>query len=351
MESKFLYFVKKETFLSVKDTFPANLSPICFIEDTNEIWFNNHYFQAGHESVSISEMNNVVTVSLSENSFNIQPGSESISIRGQGNSIIISCNALTRIDTDDYLEWKDNKLYHAKSGVIAGSYGPTSVIIGASSISTLHIEVDEAGHITKIEKKETQIRDYVEQRQADNANSNRQILLAERGEEQSDTNYARKSTATFNNRTGMLVVPKITVSGSSESDVIIVQHGNIKVQDGIIEGKVKGDIEGSATPKIHISDIPDYGGASLNTYGHVKLVDEIGDNPIRSSDNTDKTNKEVIALAASPYAVKDYVEKHKMEVKAYTEEGNEITLGDAWSIGEDFQSNNKKIEIRWKEYL
>lgn len=351
MESKFLYFVKKQTFLTIKNTFPANLSPICFIEDTNEIWFNNHYFQAGHESITVSEMNNVVTVSLSESSFNIQPGSESISIRSQGNNIIVSCNALTKIDTDDYLEWKDNKLYHAKSGVTEGSYGPRNVIIGANTIPTLHIEVDEAGHITKIEEKETQIRDFVEQRQADNENKNRQMLLAERDESQSDTNYTRKSRVTFNNASGMMTTPKITVSGAAETNVVIVEHGNIIVKDGIIEGKVKGDIEGSATPKIHISDIPDYGGASLYTYGHVKLVDQIGENPSTSSTNTDKTNKDVEALAASPYAVKNYVDTHKMIVKALTEDSTEITLGDNWSMGEDFQSSNKKIEIRWKEYL
>jgi hypothetical protein len=88
--------------------------------------------------------------------------------------------------------------------------------------------------------------------------------------------------------------------------ILVIEHGNVIVIDGVIEGKVKGEVEGTATPKIHISDIPDYGGASLHTYGHVMLVDEIPDNPERSSSNTDKMNKNVIALAASPYAVHDY---------------------------------------------
>ena len=104
MDSKFIYFKKRNTFDSLKESFPTNLSPLCFIEDTNEIWFNEHFFQAGHESLSVSEMDNIVTVSLSESSFSIVPGSESIAInKGQGNNIVVSCNALTKIDTDDYL--------------------------------------------------------------------------------------------------------------------------------------------------------------------------------------------------------------------------------------------------------
>jgi hypothetical protein len=65
-------------------------------------------------------MNNIVNVSLSEDSFNIVPGSESISIRSQDKNVIISCDALTKINTDDFLEWKDGKLYHKPSGVTKG---------------------------------------------------------------------------------------------------------------------------------------------------------------------------------------------------------------------------------------
>jgi hypothetical protein len=57
------------------------LSPLCFIEDSNEIWFEKHFFQAGHESLRVEEMNGTVTVSLSDTSFTLIPGSTSVSIR------------------------------------------------------------------------------------------------------------------------------------------------------------------------------------------------------------------------------------------------------------------------------
>ena len=349
MDSKFLYFVKKEIFNNIYESFPPNLSPLCFIEDTNEIWFNNHFFQAGHESIRISEMNNIVNVSLSEDSFNIVPGSESISVKSQGKNIIISCDALTKINTDDFLEWKDGKLYHKASGVNRGQYGPKVDLFGTNAVPTFQIEVDAAGHITSIKEKTVTIRDYVEQREADSTNKNRQLLLAEREEAQDDTNITRKANATFNNATGELKVPKMIVEGVENTNVLIIQNGNIIVQNGVIEGKVKGEVEGTATPKIHISDIPDYGGASLYTYGHVKLVDEVSDNPERSSNNTDKMNKNVIALAASPYAVHDYFQRHKMQVVAKDQNLGNVDLGSNWSFGDDFVAKDSKVQIRWTE--
>lgn len=294
-------------------------------------------------------MDNIVNVSLSEDSFNIVPGSESISLKSQGKSVIISCDALTRIDTDNFLEWKDNKLYHKKTDVEAGNYGTNVDLFGTNAVPTFSIDVDAAGHITNIKQKTATIRDYVEQRESDSKNENRQLLLAERGESQDDTNITRKAQATFNNATGELTVPKMIIEGIEDTNVLVVNNGNVIVKNGVIEGKIKGEVEGTATPKIHISDIPDYGGASLNTYGHVMLVDEIPDDPERSSTNTDKLNKNVIALAASPYAVHDYFQKHKMVVKAKDEQLVTNKLNSTWEFGEDFVAKNSIVQIRWKE--
>lgn len=350
--NKFIYFKTRQTFDSIKESFPANLSPLCFIEDTNEIWFNEHFFQAGHESINISEMDNVVTVSLSEDSFNIVPGSESISVsKGQGNNIIVSCNALTRIETDSHLEWKDNKLLHKNSGVESGSYGPSNNVSDTNIIPTISIGVDTAGHITDIKERTITIRDYTEQRKSDQLDKNRQILLAERDEDQNDTNITRKGRITFNNYSGVLETPKMKITGAEEQNVLIIDNGNIVVTNGYIEGKVKGDIEGYATPKIHISMEPDYGGASTKTYGHVMLVDEIPDNPSVSSDNEDLTDATIQAKAASPYAVKHYFDSHKMIVKAFKQDNELMNMPQEWQFGEDFLTKENKIEISWKEYL
>jgi len=62
-------------------------------------------------------MDNTVTVSLSDSFFKIVPG-ESINLSAsEDNTIVISCNALTKIDTEGPLEWKDKKLFHKESGV------------------------------------------------------------------------------------------------------------------------------------------------------------------------------------------------------------------------------------------
>jgi len=65
-------------------------------------------------------------VSLADSSFRIIPGSSNIQLQTQNNNIIISSNALTRIDTDNWLEWKDNILHHKDSEVKAGGYGPAA---------------------------------------------------------------------------------------------------------------------------------------------------------------------------------------------------------------------------------
>ena len=148
MENKFLYFKKRRTFDSMVEQFPADLSPLCFIEDSNEIWFENHFFQAGHESITVQEMNGTVTVKLSDASFTLVPGSSNIQLRAQNNAIVISSNALIKIDTDDQLEWKDNRLYHKESGIEVGTYGPISDASGVNILKIPKITFNKYGHAT-----------------------------------------------------------------------------------------------------------------------------------------------------------------------------------------------------------
>jgi hypothetical protein len=120
INSKYLYFKKRETFDRMVNTFPQWLSPICFIVDTNEIWFEGHFFQAGYESINVSEMDNTVTVAFTESQFKMVPGAGMSLSAQDNNTIVISCQALTRIDTEGPLEWANNKLKHKESGVEAG---------------------------------------------------------------------------------------------------------------------------------------------------------------------------------------------------------------------------------------
>lgn len=349
MKSKFLYFTKRNIFDALATSIPKDLSPICFIEDSNEIWFNGHFFQAGHESLRVEEMNNTVTVSLSESSFTIVPGSTSISVRSQGNAIVISSNALTKIDTDDQLEWKDNKLYHKESGITVGSYGPISAQTGANILSIPKISFNKYGHATNAETVNVTIRDYVEQRSADESDTNRQLLLSERNTDISDTNITRKAKGlTYNNHSQTLKAGNLEIEGTQERSVVVKQ-GDLVVENGTIIGKLKGEVTGTATPKIHLSDKGEYGGASKNLLGHVKLVDTISSVPQPSSDNEDKNNSTTIAEAASPYLVYNYVQANKFKVGGINANKVATEVTDRIDFTDDFTLQGSHVSIGWTE--
>ena len=349
MNSKFLYFKKRKTFDSVVEQFPADLSPLCFIEDSNEIWFEHHFFQAGHESLRVEEMNGTVIVSLSDTSFTLVPGSSSIQLRAQDNAIVISSNALTHIDTDDQLEWKNNRLYHKDSGIEAGAYGPKSSSSGVNIVRIPKVTFNKSGHATSAETIDITIRDYVEQRSADESDINRQILLAERNTDTSDTNITRKGEGlTYNNHTKLLKAGSLELSGS-QSQSLVIKQGDIIVENGIIVGKLQGEITGTATPKIHLSQIPEYGGASKNLYGHVKLVDTIEGVPKPSSDSSDINASNLSGLAASPYLVYNYVQANKFKVNGINANRQTIEIQDRLNFTDDFVLQNNNISIGWTE--
>ena len=348
MENKFLYFKKRRTFDSMVEQFPADLSPLCFIEDSNEIWFEHHFFQAGHESLRVEEMDGTVIVSLSDTSFTLVPGSSSIQLRAQDNAIVISSNALTKIDTDDQLEWRENKLYHKESGVQIGTYGPSASSSGVNILKIPKITFNKYGHATSAETVDITIRDYVEQRSADESDTNRQLLLSERNSNTNDVNISRKGRGlTYNNYTQVLKAGSLELLGS-QSQSLIVKQGDLIVENGIIVGKLQGEVTGTATPKIHLSQVPEYGGASKNLYGHVKLVDEIEGIPKPSSDSSD-VNASVEGLAASPYLVYNYVQANKFKVNGINASHQTIEIQDRLNFTDDFVLQNNNVSIGWTE--
>ena len=349
MISKFLYFTKRAIFDTLVDSIPLELSPICFIEDSNEIWFNGHFFQAGHDSIKIAEIDNTVTVSLSESSFTIVPGSSSIQIRAQNNAIVISSNALTRIDTDDVLEWKENKLYHKESGITVGAYGPSSNQTGVNIIDIPKITFNKYGHAVDADTLAITIRDYVEQKSPDQQDIDRNILLSERSNNNDDTNVTRKgNNLSYNNNTQVLKSGNLEIEGT-KTDSVIVKNGNVVVQNGIIVGNLQGDIIGTAKPTVHLSTTGKYGGASKNLQGHVKLVDSINGVPAPSSDNSDINAVNIIAEAASPYLVYSYVNANKFKVGGIDANKVATEVNDRIDFTEDFVLQGNKVSIGWTE--
>lgn len=313
IDSKFAYIKKKETFEPLISTIPSGLNPIVFIEDTKEMWTCGTYFSIGFPGIEISEVSGSVKVEIGNSFFLMSTAGESISIRkGDGNRIIISSNALNRVDTEAPLEWDvvNRKLLHKISGVAPGTYGQSTNLGNASVFAIPNIMVDSTGHVTYAENHNVEIRDYVEQLAPASLAGDRNILLSyNEASVNMDTSPVRKANGlVFNNAT-----QKVTVAGGMNSNgPIMVNHGDLSVLDGYIIGNLKGDVQGEATPKIHSSLKPEYGGASIKMYGHVKLQDilNVKPNPSSDSDNINDTNI-IAAIAASPLMVWNAIQTAK----------------------------------------
>lgn len=335
IDKKIVYARKKEEFEPLIPTIPEGLNPVVFIEDTREMWTCGTYFSIGYPSIEVSEVSGSVKVQMGNSFFLLTPTGDSISLRkGDGNRIIISSNALNRVDTEPPLKWdaSNRKLLHMESGVASGSYGQSTNLGNASVFVVPNFIVDATGHITFAENHNIEIRDYVEQVAPSNQMAERNILLSyNEANNNMDTSQVRKANGlTFNDAT-----QRITVAGGMVSDgAVTVNHGDVSVLDGYIIGKLKGDVEGQATPKIHLSLKPEYGGASTKLYGHVKLQDILSRKPDPSSDNENINDTNVVAaIAASPLMVWNAIETAKSYADSILGSNNSMLFKGALEAG------------------
>lgn len=335
IDSKFAYVKKKEVFEPLIESIPKGLNPIVFIEDTREMWTCGTYFSIGYPSIEISEVSGSVKVQIGNSFFLMSTAGESISIRkGDGNRIIISSNALSRVDTEPPLEWDaaNRKLLHKTSGVVPGSYGQSTNLGNASIFVIPNIIVDATGHVTLAENHNIEIRDYVEQLAPSTLMGDRNILLSyNEASNTADTSQVRKANGlTFNDAT-----QKMTIAGGMNSNgPVNVNHGDLSVLDGYIIGNLKGNVQGQATPKIHISLKPEYGGASTKLYGHVKLQDILNTKPDPSSDNENINDTNVVAaIAASPLMVWNAIETAKSYADSILGSNNAMLFKGALEAG------------------
>lgn len=354
IKSKFVYIKKKSTFESLINTIPANLNPIVFIEDSKEIWTCGTYFNIGYPTITVKENNSTIDVYIGEEKLNLSTSGESLSIRkGTGNNIIINSNALTQISTNDPLEWtSDRKLIHKASGANEGNYGPSSNSSSVSIIQVPSLSVNSTGHIVNISNKTLQIRDYATQLSPTSEDKDRPILTSYSNNTSEESAQVRKSNGlTYNDSNGVLVVKGGVVAGGPSKVT-----GDFTVEGGYIIGKVKGDLEGQAVPKVHSSPTGEYGGASLNLYGHVIVQDDLpGVRPNPSSSNEDPTKTDTVAIAASPLMVwnavqeaKSYTDASKVQITAPDAENNTQDLKKV-NFSDDFYTSDNNIYISWQE--
>lgn len=305
MESKFIYAKTKAAFQRELPNIPEGLDPIVFIEDTQQVWVMGKYFSIGSPGIFISEEDSSVKVEIGNSDFKLSSSGDSLTIRkGTDNEIIFSSAALNSIDTNFPLKWGEDtkKLTHEESGVTSSNYGEPTSSDNVSIFTIPYFTVDKWGHVTKAENKAIQIRDYVEQLPSDNLKGKRNILLANSVDASAETNVARKAGGLTYDPETKEFKTEGGISAGGDSRI----EGDLEVVGGQIIGNVKGDITGTATPKIHLSDKPEYGGASKHLYGHVRLQDELTVPPPSSSDNVDASASTVEnGVAASPKMVWD----------------------------------------------
>ena len=311
IENKIAYFKKKEVFEPLISSIPQGLNPIVFIEDTREMWTCGTYFSIGYPSIEISEVSGSVQVSIGNSFFLMSTVGESLSVRrGDGNRIIFSSSALNRVDTESPLMWDstNKKLLHMISQVIPGSYGQSTNLGNASIFVVPYITVDQYGHVMSMENHNVEIRDYVEQLSPSSSLVERNVLLSyNEANEDMDTSQVRKGRGiTYNDS-----LQRLTVQGGINSYGAVNVDSDLTVTGGYIIGNLKGNVDGEAKPKMHLSNKPEYGGSSTKLYGHVLLQDVLNNKPDPSSTNENVGNINVTAIAASPLMVWNALESAK----------------------------------------
>ena len=398
MESKIIYAKTKAAFQRELPNIPENLNPLVFIEDTREVWILGNYFSIGSPGVFVTDANDIITVEIGQSNFTMSASGDNITIRkGSGNNIIFSSSALSSINTESPLNWDSisKKLTHEKSDVTSGNYGETASSDNVSLITIPWFSVDAWGHIIKAENRNVKIRDYVEQISSSNLLGQYNLLIGYSDNTNSETNPIRKAL-------GLSFDPaskSLNIEGGLNAGGSSVIAGDLTVVDGEIIGDVRGNVTGTATPKIHLSDRPEYGGASTNLYGHVKVQDELTSDPGPSSNNSDINSSSVSkGIAASPKMVWDVKQEllggidaaskikrlevnnngidasefpstlkvktsnglkggidpitkeltfSAVEISGYDNNNNKIIIEDNLEFTTDFDTTNNKVSLRW----
>lgn len=399
MESKIIYAKTKAAFQRELPNIPPELKPLVFIEDTKEVWIMGNYFSIGSPGIRILDNNNIITVEVGPSNFTMSSAGDNIVIRkGEGNNIIFSSSALTSINTEYPLKWDttNKKLTHEKTSVTSGAYGETSSADNVSLITIPWFRVDAWGHLVEADNRNIKIRDYVEQQLSETASGSFNILIGHTENYSSETNPVRKARGlTFEP-----VSKKLTIEGGINAGASHIS-GDLTVTEGEIIGDVRGNITGTATPKIHLSEDPEYGGASTKLYGHVKLQDELNTEPLPSSNNEDINSNNVIrGIAASPRLVWNVKQEllggidasvkirtieindtsidsenfpstlkiktskglkggidpitkeisfSSIEISGYNEHDNKVIIEDNLEFTNDFEIKQQKVSLRWNE--
>lgn len=250
-----------------------------------------------------------VMVSTGDTYFILSTQGSALGMNINNNTIQLVSNALTTIDTEAPLSYKEGVLLHDKpdslkfeEGQVYRDVGPSTSVSGTSSFSVPKFTVDATGHVIKADTVSVDIPNYVAQNPLNDSQGTYQILLSSSSKQEKETGEVNK-TSKLQYRDGTLITQGIEVQGGN---VIIDPKYKII---GTLEGDIIGNVTGEATPKNHADYTDKYGlGSGPNEegkalYGHVSLMDSFqksGDLVIVDPGLTE-------GIAASPRLVYDAV--------------------------------------------
>lgn len=353
--NKFIYLKHRKLFDQL--TIPNNLNPIIFVEDTNQLWTCGHWFSIGYPSLtatqSASQISSVTLHLGADSSLDLLSigGGLSIYVNEKGN-VVFNSSSLVTINTESPLHYDSTKnlIYHTNNKT-QGSYGPISDQTNTRSFTVPYVTVDDSGHITSAVSRTVSISNEIRQLKKDDGIH--RILLSYSNTDNDETGQTFKSSMYYQENT--LTVPGfINIDNTTQGSGIVVNKGNIEIIDGVFKGKFQGDLTGSALPKIHLSLTQDYGGASTQLFGHVKLQDVIptedpGDSS-SNTDTTDTTNSSKSAIAATPKMIYDTIKQIRSEELKFTayKEDNKVAVDKTLNFTRDFtldSANNLSITI------
>lgn len=317
--------------------------PVIFIEDTKQVYTCGNVFDFAKDyqdaKVTVTQAKDGVVVNVgNQEYFKIKISGDSLSLQAADNErdILFQSSALVNIPIEEgsFLYWdsKAKKLcadkYFDKESFFGGySDNADENITDKATIEVPGFKVNEYGIVTGAKTfKVTTVDKNVLQEGSRSDDGDYPLLHSSgTGVNNSNTSSVYKTGGvTYNPSKGQLNVTKAYIKDFS-ADTIKITGGLVLDGDLDLGGNV---INGQATPVVHIStDKAKYGGASVYTYGHVKLQDELKKEngvyvvPEASSDNTSESNGEVVnSVAASPLMVYNAYTEAVAVSNKYTDE-------------------------------
>lgn len=338
--------------------FPPTIHHVWIRNDTSLYLYDSQINQwvsfMEYPGIQVIQDKSSIKIQTGDTYFKLAASGDAISINLLDNNVIsIHSDALKTINTPEYLDsdntiinpiqWDGNKLTHLLSSVTPGTYGPkTNQSTGTFEVP--NITIDATGHVVEASTQQVKVPAIVTQNPISDIDKNTYYLILSGTTNMQNIDYTVNKSQDIStsydelSEQRVLNTPSLNVTGDSQF------KGSIKLigDNSFFEGKIKGDVQGTATPTDHASTEPKFGLGTAKTddkpanYGHVKIIAEMS-----------ASNGGVVAPDPnySKYYEDGVVASPAMVHQAYylaTKYSEDL-------FGSDFEKKNDKYNIKWFE--